>query len=72
MASGHIGIGPPTMQTGDVVAVLFGGYTPFVLRPDEGGQWSLVGECYVQGIMEGEAVERHWEVGGRDEVFHIK
>jgi hypothetical protein len=45
-----------------VVVVLFGGVVPFVLRPferEEGGRcWRLVGECFVPGLMQGEAVER--------------
>jgi len=28
---------------------------PLVLRPD-GGKYTLVGECYIPGIMEGEAL----------------
>ncbi|KAK7429583.1 hypothetical protein QQZ08_003963 [Neonectria magnoliae] len=51
-------IGPDMMEPGDVVAVLYGGKTPFVLRQRaEGDGWTLVGECYVHGLMNGEAVE---------------
>lgn len=69
-SSGRIGIGPPTMREGDFVAILFGGYTPYVLRP-EGGQYSLVGECYVHGIMNGEAVERYRDESRLAMTFHI-
>ncbi|KAF3811667.1 hypothetical protein GCG54_00014413 [Colletotrichum gloeosporioides] len=31
-----------------------GGRVPFVLRPNEDGLYSLVGECYVHGLMHGE------------------
>ncbi|KAF7543398.1 hypothetical protein G7046_g10008 [Stylonectria norvegica] len=44
------------MGEGDVVAVLYGGRTPFVLREVDGG-WVLLGECYVHGLMEGEALK---------------
>jgi hypothetical protein len=56
------GLGPAAAREGDVVAVLFGGVVPFVLRPCEGPDgerfWRLVGECFVPGLMQGEAVER--------------
>jgi len=37
------------------VCVLFGGKTPFCLRP-WGHGYLLVGECYVHGLMNGEAM----------------
>ncbi|KAH6651000.1 heterokaryon incompatibility protein-domain-containing protein [Chaetomium tenue] len=59
---GREGLGPAAAREGDVVAVLFGGVVPFVLRPCEGEDgvrfWRLVGECFVPGLMQGEAVER--------------
>ncbi|KAH8193959.1 hypothetical protein TruAng_011874 [Truncatella angustata] len=54
---GKLGLGPAAAQPGDRVAVLFGGIVPFVLRPAEGGSWRFVGECFVPGLMQGEAVE---------------
>lgn len=59
---GTPGLGPAATQPGDVVAVLFGGIVPFVLRPFESGsdgktRWKLVGECFVPSLMQGEAVE---------------
>ncbi|KAF4988898.1 hypothetical protein FGRMN_9479 [Fusarium graminum] len=50
-------LGPDVMQHGDVIAVLYGGRTPFMLRPREGGTWMLLGECYVHGMMNGEVFE---------------
>jgi hypothetical protein len=52
---GYLGLGPDTLQTGDVVCILFGGRCPFVLRPKE-GFYQLIGEAYVHGIMYGEAL----------------
>ncbi|ORY63492.1 heterokaryon incompatibility protein-domain-containing protein [Pseudomassariella vexata] len=56
---GYIGIGPDDLVKGDTVAVLKGARTPFVLHQVEGSlaQWRLVGDCYVHGIMGGEALE---------------
>lgn len=44
------------MQSQAIVCVLFGGQVLFVLR---GGPdcWELVGECYIHGFMDGEAVK---------------
>ena len=48
-----IGSGPDGIRAGDLVCVLYGGNVPFVLHPDGQGQYTLVGECYVSGIMQG-------------------
>lgn len=54
-SNGYIGLAPTEAETGDMVCVLFGGETPFILRPmDE--HWLLIGDCYIHGIMDGEAV----------------
>ncbi|KPM43756.1 hypothetical protein AK830_g2730 [Neonectria ditissima] len=57
--NGYVGIGPSEVQPGDIVVLLFGGDTPFVLRPLSGGNegYLLVGEVYVYGIMDGELAE---------------
>ncbi|KAK7430450.1 hypothetical protein QQZ08_002969 [Neonectria magnoliae] len=54
---GYVGICPSDVEPGDIVVLLFGGSTPFVLRPRTGGQggYLIVGEAYVYGIMDGEA-----------------
>jgi hypothetical protein len=54
--SGHIGFGPSQMGPGDIVCVLGGADMPVVLRKHE-GSYDLVGECYIDDIMEGQAVE---------------
>lgn len=48
--SGHMGLGPRTMQSNDRVCILFGGQTPYFVR-ENGQSWMFVGECYVQDIM---------------------
>ncbi|KAF2689807.1 HET-domain-containing protein [Lentithecium fluviatile CBS 122367] len=53
--NGSYGLGPKCMQTGDVVAVLFGGNTPYVLRPHS-GEYLFLGQAYVDGIMQGQLV----------------
>ncbi|KAH6686330.1 heterokaryon incompatibility protein-domain-containing protein [Plectosphaerella plurivora] len=56
---GYIGIGPPETRIGDEVWALFCGNVPMVLRPREEGKdgFVLVGDAYVQGIMDGEVVD---------------
>ena len=56
---GTFGMGPPAIQPGDVVAILFGAKSPFILRPtDIDGEYRLIGQCYVNGIMHGEHIEK--------------
>ena len=51
---GYYVLGPSALEPGDVVCVLFGSKVPFCLRP-MGSRHLLVGECYVHGLMKGEA-----------------
>jgi Heterokaryon incompatibility protein (HET) len=51
---GHIGLAPGLTREGDIVAILQGGKMPLVLRP-KGSSYELIGECYVHGVMHGEA-----------------
>lgn len=51
--SGYMGLGPKSSQEGDV---LCGEQVPFLLRSAGEDTFRLVGECYVYGIMNGEAV----------------
>jgi len=54
--NGYIGTGPRWMEEGDLLCVLYGGQTPFVLRREAWGNYRFIGDCYVQGIMDGEAL----------------
>ena len=53
---GYLGLIPFETERDDLVCVLLGGEMPFILRP-EGSYYTLVGECYVHGIMDGEVLE---------------
>ena len=65
---GFFGLGPGALKEGDRVAVLLGSDAPFVIReadPDSldpkmpvphDTKFKLVGECYVHGLMQGQAV----------------
>ncbi|OAA50928.1 HET domain protein [Beauveria brongniartii RCEF 3172] len=54
-STGYYVLGPGVMEAGDVVCVLLGCKVPFCLRP-VGSRYLLVGECYVHGLMKGEAM----------------
>ena len=66
---GRIGLCWPHAKAGDEIWVLYGSKMPFVLRPvrgngkgegegGEGGAYNMIGDCYLQGAMDGEFVQR--------------
>ncbi|KAK7190767.1 heterokaryon incompatibility protein [Paraphaeosphaeria sporulosa] len=58
---GYVGMGPLHMRPGDHIVVFKGAKIPYIVRHLEDGKYSLVGECYCDGIMDGEIVERRHE-----------
>ena len=57
---GRIGLGPSGIRKRDRVCVFYGARTPYILRRkevSEHGEWELVGDAYVHGIMQGEALK---------------
>lgn len=68
---GRIGLGPKFTRVGDVVAILYGGRLPFILRP-VGRCHQLIGNAYIQGIMDGEAVLAHEASGVPDRSFMLR
>lgn len=55
---GWIGLGAGAVQAGDKIAILQGASVPVVVRPSS--DWVVVGDCYVHGVMEGQAWEPRW------------
>jgi hypothetical protein len=67
-SKGFIGLGPPDTKVGDWICVFAGGKMPFVVRDLGGGkgkgvqgreqenQCRLLGDAYVHGLMDGEAM----------------
>ena len=53
---GYVVLGPRSCELGDLVCILYGCSVPVLLRPrsDVPG-YTFVGECYVHGMMDGEA-----------------
>ena len=54
--SGHMGLCPESTEPADVICIIFGADVPFVLRPLQNGHFLIVGECYVDGFMDGQAI----------------
>lgn len=57
-ADNYMGLAPGEAREGDRVAVVYGCSTPVLIREtaDVEAGWCLVGECYVHGLMDGQAV----------------
>ncbi|KAH7202459.1 hypothetical protein DER44DRAFT_669606 [Fusarium oxysporum] len=55
---GYAGVAPPSVRKGDTVAILKGGCVPFILQESKDRQraFRLVGECYINGIMDGQGL----------------
>jgi hypothetical protein len=67
------GLCPSETMPGDLVCILYGGKAPFVLRKCQNHVWDddnyfLIGDCYVDGIMNGEAMGRS---DFKEQMFHI-
>ncbi|KAF2968947.1 hypothetical protein GQX73_g4617 [Xylaria multiplex] len=60
--NGLMGMGSGFMAVGDIICVPLGCRTPIILRPDGNGEYRLVGDAYLDGYMNGRAVEE-WKNG---------
>jgi hypothetical protein len=54
---GHLGLSSRYVKKEDIVAVIGGAQVPFILRRRERGDYTIVSEAYVDGIMGGEAAD---------------
>ncbi|KAF2727913.1 hypothetical protein EJ04DRAFT_391659, partial [Polyplosphaeria fusca] len=53
---GHLVLGYDYVRRGDVVALVRGAQMPYVFRRQSEGRYRVIGEAYVDGIMDGEAM----------------
>jgi Heterokaryon incompatibility protein (HET) len=53
---GYMSMVPPLAKAGDDIGIIYGAEIPFVFRRDM-NVFDLIGECYVHGIMDGEALQ---------------
>ncbi len=57
--AGRMGIVPAATRVGDLVCVLFGGQVLYILRSiSQDPLYEFLGECYIHGLMDGEAFEQ--------------
>lgn len=56
--NGYLGMAACRAMKGDLVCVLFGCSIPVLLREREEGRYEFVGECYLDGFMNGEALDK--------------
>lgn len=71
IAPGWIGVGPQIIEPGDMVVVLFGSRVPIILRKIN-GCYRLVSDCYIHGLMDGEAIQMLENGKLETEVFEIQ
>ncbi|KAL9006106.1 MAG: hypothetical protein Q9188_001126 [Gyalolechia gomerana] len=68
---GYVGMALETVERGDAVGVLYGCSMPIVLRESKtnvgDSRWRVIGECYLHGMMNGEAME--WGTNPQDIVL---
>lgn len=53
--SGHISLGPGNIARNDIIYIFGGAIMPIVMRP-LGDHFGIIGDCYLNGIMDGEAI----------------
>jgi hypothetical protein len=68
---GTIGLGPSILEAGDIVVLLFGGFTPYVLRCVD-DHYVLIGEFYIHGEMDGGAIEEWKKTRDEANTFVLK
>jgi hypothetical protein len=79
LAEGLAGLCPPSAHKGDLVVVLYSGPVPYVLREREGStnasngtvRYEFIGECYLQGYMDGRAIREQQEKNLPTEIFEL-
>ena len=70
-SKGYIGLAPHESQHDDIICILFGCSVPIVLRKvDE--HYVYIGECYVHGIMDGQAIDQMRKGLFNEQEFVIK
>jgi Heterokaryon incompatibility protein (HET) len=70
---GCMGLGSPNIQPGDLVCIFYGRPTPFVLRANaDGATHRLIGEAYVNNVMDGSLLELRERHSLKDKTFVLK
>lgn len=56
VAETWLGISSGNIKEGDIVAIVFGATVPFIFRK-RGKAYRLIADCYIDGMMDGEAIK---------------
>jgi hypothetical protein len=68
--AGYIGAVSEKSRPGDIVVVMYGSSVPMVLRPTFGANtYHFIGECYLHGFMDGEAIALQIKANLQEENF---
>lgn len=70
-SKGFVGMGVQGILPSDVICILYGSSMPMVLR-EVNGEFMVVGECYVHGLMDGEGLEMLQRQEGVARDFNIR
>ncbi len=56
---GYVGLGPAHARENDMICIFHGGSVPFLVRQNDTiSEYDLVGECFIHGLMSGEALAK--------------
>jgi hypothetical protein len=56
--SGRVGVGPSLVRPGDRIYIVLGCDHPLIMRPKGDGGLQVVGSCFIDGYMLGEAARK--------------
>lgn len=68
---GYMGIGSSAIKCGDSVMILHGGQVPYILRARNRDESEFICECYVHGLMFGEALQFEGKEGYESKLWNI-
>ncbi len=61
------------MEVTDLICLLFGGNSLYVLRPTTNpDEYLFLGDCYVHGLMSGETMEQYEKGELSSRYFHLR
>ncbi|RDW57815.1 hypothetical protein BP5796_12616 [Coleophoma crateriformis] len=67
-----VGLAPSEARVGDLISILFGCSVPVILRRRKtGGEFTFIGECYIDGVMDGEAIDA-MPSGSKEQWFGLR
>ncbi|KAF7194256.1 hypothetical protein HII31_04493 [Pseudocercospora fuligena] len=72
MSTDCLALVPRVCREGDVIAIMHTCIKPLALRPLKGGNFQLLGECYLDGYMWAEERDMLDQRGHKDIVFNIE